>query len=168
MNNQKYVVETGRCNSAFGLGYKTKIVTADEIVVSNKRGRIQQFLERFGLNYRVDIFEEDRLQVDLRLIPRHLDLDLYAVQPEEFYWDGPDQTIDRYEEWWGSNADGKAVRLEIDPEVTTGGPFAFTTKEGTAGIVGWWDYRFVIRVVFGARMTSDNNSFGHTVDIWRV
>ena len=168
MDNQKYIVENGRCNNPFGLGYKTKILTADEIVCENKRGRIQQFVERFGLNYRADTFKDDRLKVDLRLIPRHLDIDLYSVQPEESYWDGPDRTIDRYEEWWGSNADGKpAVRLEIDPEVVTGGPLTFTTKEGSPGIIGWWNYRFIIRVIFGHRMTEDNNSFGHSVDIWR-
>jgi len=118
----------------------------------------------------VDDFARDP-KGGLNLEPRPLDVDLDTIQPEEYHWDGSGVGISRYERWYGSAGDGsEAVPLDIDPKYTSGSNYAHTDveeKEGSPGVVGWRNFRFVVRVRHGA-YTRDHFSYGHTVDVWEI
>jgi len=143
---------------------------AEYLSVRAKRARIGEAISTLGLPYCVEEFARDP-KTELHFEPRAMDVDLDTIQPSEYHWDGSVVGISRYERWFGSAGDGSpAIPLDIDPDYTSGSNYAYTDTEehdGSPGVVGWRNYRFVVRVRHGA-YTRDHFSYGHTVDVWEI
>ena len=148
------------------------VAESDYLCVRAKRARAEAAIRRYGLPspYTPDLFEQDR-KADLQWDPRPLDLDLNQYQPTERYWTGSLVGISSYERWFGSAGDGSpAIPLDIDPEYESGSNYAYSEtsrSEGSPGVIGWRNFRFVVRVCHGVH-TRNHFSYGHAVDIWEV
>lgn len=143
---------------------------SEYLSVKHKKGKLQKFLQRFGLPYQPETFERD-LKLRLKLQPRPLDVDLDTVVTRCRSWTGSLVSINEEEYWFGSNGNGKpATKLIFDPQFEHGSNYAYQeteTGEGTPGVKGWRKWKYVVRVCHGVEVRN-HTSYGHTVDVWQI
>lgn len=149
-----------------------EIVEDEYLCNIQKRKRLTFFLTKFGFTpgFHPEFFMRDKKE-DLNLSPRKLDFNPDEYIGEEKYWTGELVSICQFEEWYGSNGDGKGyVKLSHRPNYESGSNYAYqetVKREGEKGIEFWTGFRFLIRIQHGNHV-SNHISFGHRIDVWKV
>lgn len=141
----------------------------DYLTVKVKKARIQNCLDRFGLNeFSVNSFMDTKKN-DLQLVPKPLQLNLDVYLPEEEHLVGSLVSIRKSEVWYGSAGIGRpAVKLEQFAKYSSKSNYAHEQPEehpGEPGIKGWKKWKYLVQIESGI-YEKDHSSYGMSLKVW--